>query len=260
VTGPVEPNNVVSGPGGPPGTGATGQGEPDPSIPADAETQALGADEAEPAQAAPLAQPAPTVQAAQPAPPAQAAQPAPAQAAQRLGGAADGAGPGWPSPSQEHRGDDEGSAPSTASIEDLVADLERTARERDEYLDALRRNQAEFENIRKRMIKQQSDNVDRAAEALIEKLLPVLDACDGAVRHGATEVEPIFAALLGVLEKEGLERIDPAGQPFDPNQHEAVLHEPADDAGSGTVVTDVMRPGYAWKGRIVRAAMVKVKG
>ena len=88
----------------------------------------------------------------------------------------------------------------------------------------------------------------------------MLDACDGAIRHGATEVEPVFAALLGTLEKEGLERIDPAGEPFDPNRHEAVMHEPAADGDEGTVVTDVMRPGYAWKGRVLRPAMVKVRG
>ncbi len=88
----------------------------------------------------------------------------------------------------------------------------------------------------------------------------MLDACDGAVRHGAAEVEPIFAALLGALEKEGLERLDPLDQEFDPNLHDAVMHEPADDDADGTIVVDVMRPGYSWKGRVVRPAMVKVRG
>ncbi|MCU1452341.1 MAG: GrpE protein [Acidimicrobiales bacterium] len=151
-------------------------------------------------------------------------------------------------------------APPTASVEALIEDLERASAERDEYLEALRRNQADFENYRKRVMKQQADDLARAAEGLVEKLLPVLDACDGAVRHGATEVEPVFAALLGTLEKEGLERIDPAGEEFDPNRHEAVMHEPAEGESTITVVSDVMRPGYAWKGRIVRPAMVKVRG
>ena len=93
----------------------------------------------------------------------------------------------------------------------------------------MRRTQADFENYRKRVMKQQADDVARAAEILVEKLLPVLDACDGAVRHGAVEVEPVFAALLGTLEKEGLGRIDPVGEAFDPNLHEAVMHEPAAD-------------------------------
>lgn len=149
---------------------------------------------------------------------------------------------------------------AAVGIEELIADLERTSRERDELLNSLRRTQADFENYRKRVMKQQADDAARAAGALVEKLLPVLDACDGAVRHGATEVEPVFAALLGTLERDGLERIDPLGEAFDPNIHEAVMHEPAEDGDTSTVVSDVMRPGYAWKGRVVRPAMVKVRG
>jgi len=180
-------------------------------------------------------------------------------AATRVGGApsaADGPGdpgPATPSPAAPRAGE-------SGSVEELIVDLERTSRERDDYLEALRRNQADFENYRKRVMKQQADDLARAAESLVEKLLPVLDACDGAVRHGATEVEPVFASLLGILEKEGLERIDPANEVFDPNLHEAVMHEPAGDDDDAIVVSDVMRPGYAWKGRIVRPAMVKVRG
>jgi len=146
------------------------------------------------------------------------------------------------------------------AVEELIVDLERTAAERNEYLDALRRNQADFENYRKRVAKQQADDVARAAESLVEQLLHVLDACDGAITHGATEVEPIYAALLGTLEKLGLERIDPVGDAFDPNLHDAVMHEPATEEDDGTVVSAVMRAGYAWKGRVVRPAMVKVRG
>ncbi len=169
-----------------------------------------------------------------------------------------------PDPGAPPEGGGAGAAPGAAeppsSVEALVDVLETTTRERDDYLDALRRNQADFENFRKRMMKQQAEAAERSAGDLVEKLLPVLDACDGAVRHGATEVEPIFAALLGALEKEGLERIDPLHDAFDPNLHDAVMHEPADDGDAGTVVADVMRPGYIWKGRVVRPAMVKVRG
>jgi molecular chaperone GrpE len=158
-------------------------------------------------------------------------------------------------------GGSDGSPPeSQGDVEGLIADLERSSRERDEFLEALRRTQADFENYRKRVMKQQADDVARAAESIVEKLLPVLDACDGAVRHGAVEVEPVFAALLGTLEKEGLGRIDPLGEAFDPNLHDAVMHEPAAEGDGSTIVSDVMRPGYSWKGRIVRPAMVKVRG
>jgi molecular chaperone GrpE len=73
-------------------------------------------------------------------------------------------------------------------------------------------------------------------------------------------VEPVFASLLGTLEKAGLERIDPGGEPFDPNRHEAVMHESAAEGDDGPLVIDVLRRGYAWKGRVLRAAMVKVRG
>ena len=147
-----------------------------------------------------------------------------------------------------------------SSVEELIAVLEATATERDQYLDLARRTQAEFENHRKRAAKQLDDEVTRKVAELVEQLLPVLDACDGAVLHGATEVEPIFAALLQTLEKRGLERIDPVGSAFDPNSHEAVMHEPGDEGQEVTLVSDVMRAGYAWQGRVVRPAMVKVKG
>ncbi len=102
-----------------------------------------------------------------------------------------------------------------------------------------------------------------ATGQLVESLLPVLDACEGGIEHGDEGVTAVFTALLGTLERVGLERVDPAGEPFDPNAHEAVLHEPpGDDDGDATepVVVEVMRPGYRWKERTLRAAMVKVKG
>jgi molecular chaperone GrpE len=133
-------------------------------------------------------------------------------------------------------------------------------RERDEYLDGMRRVQADFENYRKRVIQQQSDHAARAAESLVNDLLPVLDACDAAVLHGAEDVAPVQSQLLDTLVKQGLERIDPTGEAFDPNFHEAVMHEPAEDDDGGSVVVEVLRTGYAWKGRVLRPAMVKVKG
>jgi molecular chaperone GrpE len=142
------------------------------------------------------------------------------------------------------------------------ASLATVATQRDEYLDALRRLQADFENYKKRVIKQQTDHLERAAEGLVVKLLPVLDALDLAVAHADDSpegkvVEPIASSLFDVLEKEGLERIDPKGQPFDPNQHDAVMHEEGD---AEPEVSDVLRAGYRWKGRVLRPAMVKVKG
>jgi molecular chaperone GrpE len=147
-----------------------------------------------------------------------------------------------------------------SSVEELIVDLERTTAERDEYLDLARRTQAEFENYRKRVANQAADDLARATAGLVDALLPVLDACDGAIAHGSSEVEPIFAALLQTLEKQGLERVDPHEAPFDPTLHEAVMHEPGEGDDEGTVVSAVMRAGYVWKGQVVRPAMVKVRG
>jgi molecular chaperone GrpE len=140
--------------------------------------------------------------------------------------------------------------------EDLSAAV---AKERDDYLDALRRLQAEFENYKKRMLRQQTETLERASQALVEKLLPVLDAVDLARSHGTSEdLEQVAGALLDVLSKEGLERIDPVGQPFDPNEQEAVQHEPGDD--EAPVVATLFRAGWRWKGRVLRPAAVGVRG
>jgi molecular chaperone GrpE len=140
----------------------------------------------------------------------------------------------------------------------MVDDLARLAAERQDYLDQLLRTRADFENYRKRILKQQTEHLERAAEGLVEKLLDVLDVFDAAMAHGQG-FDQAYGKLLAVLEKEGLERIDPVGAPFDPNESDAVAHEEA-DGQTGPVVSEVLRAGYRWKGRVVRPAMVKVRG
>ena len=192
----------------------------------------------------------------------------------------------------------------TEIIDGTAPELDAAAQaraERDEYLDALRRLQAEFENYKKRVVKQQSDQMARAAVSLVEKVLPVLDTLDLATEHlgdpESADGRALLAAsgqLRDVLAKEGLERIDPIGEAFDPNAHEAVGQVPADTAGPSAVdsaattsdagdpdtrpadaegddtgagagsgeplVAQVMRPGYRWRGAVVRPAMVMVRG
>jgi molecular chaperone GrpE len=143
-----------------------------------------------------------------------------------------------------------------AAAEALEVDLELLLSERAQYLEAFQRAQADFENYRKRAQKRQDDAVVRSLGRFVEGLLPVLDSCDAALAHGATEVEPVLAALYGALEKEGLERIDPTGAAFDPAEAEAVI--PAPGAGGEQTVAEVLRPGYRWRGQIRRPAMVKV--
>jgi molecular chaperone GrpE len=129
--------------------------------------------------------------------------------------------------------------------------------ERDEYLEALQRLKAEFANARRRSNEQAAAQRLQAAADLVEKLLPVLDSCDAALDQGIDQVKPISEALFEVLSAKGLRRVDPVGEPFDPQLHEAVLHE----AGDGEqVVVETLRAGYSWNDRVLRPAMVKVQG
>src|SRR3989442_6341235 len=146
-------------------------------------------------------------------------------------------------------------------IEAGGGELERLAAERDEYLAHLQRTQAEFDNYRKRMLRDQTAHLERATAGLIEQLLPVLDAFELAMLNAGTDaerlrkgVELVYSELLGVLEKAGLERIEAQGKPFDPAEHEAVMHVEGAEPG----VVDVVRTGYRLKGRVLRPAMVKV--
>jgi molecular chaperone GrpE len=163
-------------------------------------------------------------------------QPDPGPLEQQLEGEELDGGPdeaaGEPEPAAEAA---EGGAPA--------GQLAEVTAERDEYLDALRRLQADFENYRKRIIRQQTEHLERAAFDLVAKLLPVLDTIDLALAHAG-----------GGAPDDGLT------QPFDPVLHEAVAHEEAAEAGEKPVVSEVLRPGYRWKGQLLRPAMVKVSG
>jgi molecular chaperone GrpE len=142
------------------------------------------------------------------------------------------------------------------SVTDVVSAIEK---ERDEMREIALRLQADFENYRKRVASQHAEDVNRATGKIAEALLPVLDACEAAFLNHPAEVEPLFNVLLGTLRKEGLEAMNLQYQPFDPTVAEAVIHEPADD-GQEPTVTEVLRTGYTWKGRVLRPAMVKVRG
>ena len=146
------------------------------------------------------------------------------------------------------------------SVEALIVDFEKLAAERDELVSLVQRTQADFENFRKRTMKQQADEVARASGRIVEAILPVLDAFDYAAAHGEEQLKPMRDQLLGALEKEGLARVASDGVAFDPSLHEAVAHEPADEAQDEPVVSETMRAGYTWRGQLLRAAMVKVKG
>ena len=143
-------------------------------------------------------------------------------------------------------------------------DIEAIRAERDSYLADSQRLAADFANFRKQSEKRVSDAAAAQSAGLVRDLIPVLDACDSAlVQDPESAAGPIRSALIGELEKNGLELLAPAeGDVFDPECHEAVMHEPAEDdeAADGPLVSEVLRAGYLWKGRVVRPAMVKVIG
>jgi molecular chaperone GrpE len=143
------------------------------------------------------------------------------------------------------------------AAEVVTHDIEALVAERDQFKDIALRLQADFENYRRRVMAQQADEIDRATGRLVEALLPVLDACEAAFAHGVDGVEPIWSALIGALQRQGLEALDLEGAPFDPARAEAVVHEPGDGE---PVVSEVLRTGYTWKGKVLRPAMVKVRG
>ncbi len=158
---------------------------------------------------------------------------------------------------------DADAADEAVAAELVESDLDRLVGERNDMRALAQQIQADFENYRKQAMKREAAIVERASEGLLEKLLPVLDSFDGAlaqlpvdgdekVRKG---VELVHAQLVGVLEAAGLERIEADGAPFDPNEHEAVMHE---DGEGDPVVAATMRSGYRVRGRVVRPAMVKV--
>ena len=139
--------------------------------------------------------------------------------------------------------------------------LDALMAERDSFRDMAQRIQADFENYRKRVASQTSDDIDRATGRIAESLLSVLDACEAAFISHPAEIEPLFNLLLGELKKQGLEALDLDGQIFDPMKADAVMHEAGEgDADGNSIVVDVMRTGYTWKGRVLRPAMVKVRG
>jgi len=147
----------------------------------------------------------------------------------------------------------------------VVSDLAQLTAERDELRVVAQRLQADFENYKKRMLREQTVAIERANERLLETLLPVLDSFELAQRSleaASDDAEQLRGGVLAAIRqltdtvgKEGLERIEALGAQFDPSEHEAVMH---DDGDGAPVVVEVFRTGYRLKGRVVRPAMVKV--
>jgi molecular chaperone GrpE len=157
--------------------------------------------------------------------------------------------------------------------QDIAALLTDTQRERDEYLDLAKRTKADFENFRKRMLAENQAAIQRGKSELARDLVPVLDSLERALRLAGIEVVEsadneaagateqglllIFRNLHQVLKQTGIEVVDPKGERFDPNLHEALSTVAADGTESGTVV-ETMQKGYRLGEQLIRPARVVV--
>lgn len=141
------------------------------------------------------------------------------------------------------------------SAEAVEADSAELLAEVDRLRQLAMRQQADFENFRKRATNQQNLEVERATGKLANALLPVLDAAEAAYVQHPDEIGPLLNQLIGELKKVGLEPLDLADQPFDPELAEAVAHQPGN--GGETIVAEVLRSGYTWQGKTLRPAMVR---
>jgi len=149
---------------------------------------------------------------------------------------------------------------------DMAAELEAAREEAGRNLEAAQRWQAEFENFRRRQTAQAEDQILRASERVVERLLPVIDDLErtidhtvggGDLGHLLQGVEMVQKQVIDVLGREGVEVIDPFGQPFDPHAHQAVSQRDDASLPEHTVV-EVFQKGYSMHGRVLRPAMVVV--
>jgi molecular chaperone GrpE len=152
-----------------------------------------------------------------------------------------------------HDGADD--ADLSASAATVEHDIDELRTEVSNLTDLVMRQQADFENFRKRSASQTAAEVERATGRLAEALLPVLDAAEAAYLQHPDEVGPLLNVLLTELKKHGLESLDLEAQRFDPEVAEAVAHESG--GGGDVVVAEVLRSGYRWKGKTLRPAMVR---
>ena len=149
---------------------------------------------------------------------------------------------------------------------EVAGDLQAAQGEAQQYLDHLRRLQAEFDNYRKRVAKEQAELAELGSMPVVRRLLEVLDDFELALMSAEDQpdfdrflkgVELVYSKLVDALKAEGLERMPAEGTAFDPELHEALLQ--TGEGEGDPMVADVLRPGYTLKGRVVRHAGVRVE-
>ncbi len=166
------------------------------------------------------------------------------------------------SPGGDPEGESAG-ADSPEAVEQDLAALVAKAKERDEYLAVAQRTQADFENFRKRMARENAAAQSRGVAKVARELLPALDHLEHALKAAAGHEDVVkgFALvsdeIVAALGRVGIESFSPEGEPFDPNEHEAMAAHAAEGAEPGTVI-EVYQRGYLLDGQILRPARVVV--
>lgn len=160
-------------------------------------------------------------------------------------------------------------SPPPAGEEQVEKDLDALLAERDEYLDLAKRTKADFENFRKRMSADVLAATGRGKAEVLRDVLPVLDDLERALQAAGLDPEGdsddglahgvilVFRSLRDSLTKHGIEALDPTGERFDPNLHEALSAQPADGVDSGHVV-ETLQKGYTLGEQLIRPARVVV--
>jgi molecular chaperone GrpE len=167
-----------------------------------------------------------------------------------------------PAAENERQEDSASVAPSVSA--EPESELQKVKAERDTLIDRLARSQAEFENARKRAIREQQDYREYAVSDIVKSLLPILDSFERALHTSSKDgtdlrsgVELIYKQLLDALSKAGLRPVPARGEPFDPHLHEAIEMVDTDEVEDHHVLEELQR-GYKLKDRLLRPAMVRV--
>ncbi len=157
----------------------------------------------------------------------------------------------------------EAAAPALEESEALRRQLEEAQAQASEFKDSWMRSQAEFQNYKKRIERDHEAMYAGMKGDIIKKVLPVLDDLERALQSRpaddawASGIELIVRKLQGIIESEGVKKIEAEGAEFDPNFHEAISHEPADGVKSGYII-EVVQNGYMLGERVIRPALVRV--
>jgi molecular chaperone GrpE len=157
--------------------------------------------------------------------------------------------------------------PATATPEQLE-ELKQRAAKADDHWDRLLRTTADFDNYKKRVLREKQEAIKFANESLLQKLVPVLDTFDmalAAMENGQADkgqslqagINMVYQQLKGALVEAGLEEVDASGKPFDPNLHEAISQKETSEVPDGQVVQQI-RKGYRLRERLLRPASVIV--